>query len=137
MRASFAIVAAAAIASNAFANTDAEDAAAVAELAEAAAYLLSCGVWQATVFAAKAGDGWTMIEGVDSITYKDANGTVVDDWSSFEGYAESGCFEVDAAILAEAAAQAAAAEAADAETDGAAYLSFGAAIVASGAALAF
>ena len=135
MRASFAIVAAAAIASNASANTDAEDAAALALLAEAAAYLLSCGVWQATVFAFKEGDGWTVTEGVDSITYKDANGTVVDDWSSFEGYADSGCAEVDAAVLAEAAAQAAAAEEADA--DGAAYLSFGAAIAATGAALAF
>ena len=105
---SFAIVAAAAIASNAFANTD-EEIAAAAELAEAAAYLISCGVWQAFVFAAKEGDGWTATETTDNIIYKNAAGTTVDDWSSFEGYADSGCAEVDAAVLAEAAAQAAAA----------------------------
>ena len=132
MRASFAIVAAAAIASNAFAST-AEDAAALAELAVDATYLLSCNIWQFTIFAANQGDGWiaTDVKNFDGFTYKDANGTIVDDWSSFEGYADSGCAEVDAAVLAEAAA------AADAETDGAAYLSFGAAIAATGAALAF
>ena len=63
---------------------------------------------------------------------------MIDDWSGFAGYADSGCFEVDAAALAAIAeAAAAAGTETDANSDGAAYFSFGAAIVATSAALAF
>ena len=120
MRHSFAIVAAAAIANNAFATTEAED-------VEARANEFSCETFKAFVFANRAEEGWTAEENGDSIIYKD-NGNVIDDWSGFEGYEDTGCVAID---------QAKAAAAGEGEEDGAAYLSFGAAIVATGAALAF
>ena len=120
MRHSFAIVAAAAIASNAFAST--EEQSIHARFNEE-----SCATFKDFIWYNRTDEGWTKEETADSIIYKDGAGKVIDDWSGFSGYGDTGCAVIDSYNWDEA----------DAEEDGAAYLTFGAAIVATGAALAF
>ena len=127
MRYSFSVVAAATFAAAASAG--------LADDLERAANEFSCGVWKGGVAINKG----LIAETTDNKTvYKDANGVEFTAWSQEDGYTDSRCDEVLAAEAAEAtaAAEAAAAAAAE-EQDGATYISFGAAIVATGAALIF
>ena len=83
MRYSFAVVAAAAIAGNAFAD-------------ERSNYARDCAIWQAEVFVREGSeDGWTTTVSGDSVTYKDSAGNVIDDWSDFGGYSWNGCEDLE------------------------------------------
>ena len=72
---------------------------------EKAGWEISCGLWKSGVAFGK--EGWTS-EQKDGKTVWKKDGTVVDDWSGYEGYGDSKCDKLGAAYLTAAAATVAA-----------------------------
>ena len=74
---------------------------------ERAANELSCGVWKAGVAVGK--EGWTSdTDKNGKTTYKDKDGNEIKEWSSYDGYKDSGCDKLGAVYLTAAAATVAA-----------------------------